>query len=54
LPRNGFHLGDVLREVDDHQNRLFGRMLVIEVIDILLDLETVVRDRFTTLTERFF
>src|SRR3546814_14822946 len=48
-----FHLRDVVGEVDDHLNGLFSWMLVVKVIDVLLDLETVVRDRLAALAERF-
>src|SRR3546814_12019611 len=48
-----FHLRDVVGEVDDHLNGLFSWMLVVKVIDVLLDLVTVVRNRIAALSDRF-
>lgn len=54
LPRCGLHLSYVIGEIDDHLNRLFVWMFIIKVVDILLDLKTVISDRLSALAERLF
>lgn len=49
-----FHFGNVVSEIEHYLNGQFSGVLIVEVIDILLNLEAVVRDGLTTLTKRLF
>ncbi len=49
-----FHFGNVISEIEHYLNGQFSGVLIVEVINILLNLEAVVRDGLTTLTKRLF
>lgn len=49
-----FHFGNVVSEIEHYLNGQLGRILVVEVVDILLNLEAIVCDGLATLTKGLF
>jgi len=50
--RHRFTLGDVIREIHNHLNRLFLRSIVVVVVDVGFQLATVTHNLLATLRER--
>lgn len=54
VPRSSFHFCDIIREIEDDLYRCLVRIFVVEMINILFDLEAIVRNRLTSLAKRLF